>query len=188
MTVGLPAPMRPHGEVTSLRMLHWQLCTADQVDVYEGPVASDGSASYWVDLCPVHAAEGIPGFPTDRIHRTGDRGRCGSVVEFRPFDTLLRNHADLWLRPLLGVHVDDYDGDWTATLTAVCEQMQQRLDDTAGDGEGNPYSGALTMAEMALNYAATGDKRMICTALSNAETLTWAAHLRQPAPGRAPSS
>lgn len=108
MTVGIPNTVRPHGEVTSLRMLHWRLCNADQVDVYEGPADPDGKATYWVDLCPVHADQGIPGFPTDRPHQAGHRGRCGSVIEFRTFDTLLRSHADLWLRPLLGVHVDDH--------------------------------------------------------------------------------
>jgi hypothetical protein len=93
-------------------------------------------------------------------------------VEFRDTDTLLNSHADLWLRPLLGVHVDDHDGDWTATLTRACEQLQQHGADT----EGSPYYSVLTMVEMARGYAATGDKRMICTALSHAESLAWAAH------------
>lgn len=161
-----------HGEVTSLRMLHWQLCDAGQVDVYEGPAAPDGTATYWVDLCPAHADQGLDGSPVAGPHHTERRGRCGSVVEFRDFDTLLRSHADLWLRPLLGVHVDDFDGDWAATLTRACEQLQQHGADT----EGSPYYSALTMAEMARASAAEGDKRMTCTALSHAETLTWAAH------------
>jgi hypothetical protein len=176
-------PVLQHGEVTSLRMLHWRLCDADQVDVYEGPVGPDGKATYWVDLCPAHAKAGLDGFPTDYLRQAGHRGRCGSVIDFRDFDTVLRSHADLWLRPLLGVHVDDFGGDWAATLTQACEQLRQHGADT----EGNPYYSALTMAEMARTYAVDGDKRMICTALSHAETLTWSAH-RRTGDGLAPSS
>jgi hypothetical protein len=176
-------PVLRHGDVTSLRMLHWRLCSADQVDVYEGPAGPDGKATYWVDLCPDHAAAGLDGFPVVGPHHSERRGRCGSVVEFRDFDTLLRSHADLWLRPLLGVHVDDHDGDWTAVLTHACDLLQQRV----GDGEDDPYSSALTMAEMARDYAADDDKRMICTALSHAETLTWAAYRREAGDDPAPS-
>ena len=180
MDPGVPLP---HGHVTSLRCLHWQLCDDDQVLTFAGPPSPTGQATYWVDLCPAHADAGLDGFPTTHQSRGSHTGRCGNVVEFRDVDTLLRSHADLWLRPLLAVDVDDHHGDWTATLTQLCEQLQRRGADT----EGNPYYSALTMAEMARDYAAAGDKSMICTALSHTETLTWAAH-RSAGVDPAPSS
>ena len=170
MDTALP-PALPHGEVTSIRSLPSQLCD-DQVLTFAGPPDPDGRATYWVELCLAHADAGLDGFPTTHQSRSTHSGRCGNVVEFRDVDTILRSHADLWLRPLLGVHADDHDGDWAATLTLACEQLQQR----GADNRGNPYYDALTAMQMALEYAADGNKRMICTALSHAESLAWDAY------------
>ena len=165
-------PEPPPGEVTSLRYLHWQLCDNEEVLRFDGPPSPAGKATYWVELCRAHADAGLDGFPVTHQSGRNPAGRCGTVIESRDVDAVLRSHADTWLRPLLAVHIDDHHGDWTATLTRACEQLRQRGADNSSD----TYDNVLTAAQTARDYAAADDKRMICAALSLAETLTWTAH------------
>ncbi|QMU76929.1 hypothetical protein GXW83_15585 [Streptacidiphilus sp. PB12-B1b] len=65
METALPAAL-PHGEVTSIRSLPRQLCDEGQVLTLVGPPDPDGQATYWGDLCPVHANAGLDGGPGTR--------------------------------------------------------------------------------------------------------------------------
>jgi hypothetical protein len=161
----------PSNELRSLRQLHFMHCSATALLALEGPPQDGGALSYAVYLCPDHLGQGLDGFPGAPV--TGASGMsCGTVTDFRDTDTILRSHADLWLGPLFGAHPDDHGHDWAAAVHWACSRAQA-LADTP---EGAQFGEVLLMLEMAAEYAESGDKRMLGTALSNAETMALAAH------------
>ncbi|MER6684652.1 hypothetical protein [Streptomyces olivaceoviridis] len=45
-----------------------------------------------------------------------DGERCGTVVDYRTYDEVLRSHYEQWLRPMTGYVTEDHGGDVAAGL------------------------------------------------------------------------
>ncbi|MCL6731038.1 hypothetical protein [Streptomyces neyagawaensis] len=46
-------------------------------------------------------------------------GRCGTVMDYRTYDEVLRSHYEQWLRPMTGSVIEDHGDDVAATLRAA---------------------------------------------------------------------
>lgn len=131
---------------------------------------------YQLRTCARHRwlADGWAG----RRTATGERdGRCGTVLDYRSFDVVVRSHVEEWLRPLTAEGPEDHGGDVAAALRAA----HDRLWDAAVVSRTRPHEdgvrAALDQAARAAEAARAGaldeevSQAQVLMALSVAETL-----------------
>lgn len=102
-------------------------------------------------------------------------GRCGTVLDHRPFDQVVTSHSDGWVRPLTteGLH-EDNGGDVAVWLRAAHERLHQYRGTAADD---LPIAAALDHAARIAEQIAHSDagadqgRVQLLAALSVAETL-----------------
>lgn len=147
------------------------VCPVTATAVRQGPESGTGPA--WIAyLCPAHTLA-LSAWPGPLTHSAGLHLPCGTVLDFRAPEELLRSHADLWLSKLSGLSPEVSDGDWSDVLGQAYEVLSARLDEgDKGDGvEGGGLSGIVTMAGMAHRSAVAGNLFQAALSLCLAETL-----------------
>jgi hypothetical protein len=165
--LSLVQQLSAHRQLTALRTV--MQCKTKASALREGPAAGDGPGAAWVAfLCPTHS-EGLPEWPATQTHADQDSMPCGTVLDFRPTEQLLRSHADLWLTPLTGVRPETYGGVWSDVLDQADRVLRERLEPDAD--EDGPLPGILTMMSLARGSAAEGDLMQAASALGYCETL-----------------
>ncbi|MGP3750022.1 hypothetical protein [Streptomyces sp. IBSNAI001] len=108
----------------------------------------------------------------------GERGgRCGTVLDFRSFDAVVRSHVEEWIRPLTAEGPEDHGGDVAAALRAAHDMLW----DAAVVSQTRPHEdavrAALDQAARAAEAAQAGalddeaGRAQVLMALSVAETL-----------------
>ncbi|MGW4995682.1 hypothetical protein ACWEQ3_50450 [Streptomyces mirabilis] len=159
-----------HRQFTALRTV--VQCKAKATALREGPAVSDGPGAAWVAfLCPAHS-KGLPEWPAAQTHAAQDSMPCGTVLDFRPAEQLLRSHADLWLTTLTGVRPETYGGVWSDVLDQADRVLRERLEPGVDADEDGPLPGFLTMLWLARRSAAEDDLMQAVTALGYCETIS----------------
>ncbi|MER5599432.1 hypothetical protein [Streptomyces sp. NPDC002265] len=156
-----------HREPTTVRMV--VQCPAHASTLREGPALGDGSGVSWLAfLCRVHAEES-PEWAGVATH--ADRGSvpCGSVMDFRPIEQVLRSHADLWLTSLTGVCANTGDSVWTDVLAEAERVLRARL--TQAGAEDSPLQSIAMMIGLARRSAELGDLGQVASSLGYCEML-----------------
>ncbi|MER6537964.1 hypothetical protein ABT215_30050 [Streptomyces sp900105755] len=154
-------------EPTAVRMV--VQCSAQASTLREGPALDDGSGAAWLAfLCRVHA-EGSPEWAGVAAHTDRASAPCGSVMEFRPAQQVLRSHADLWLTSLTGVRADTGDGVWTDVLAEAERVLGARL--TRAGAEDGPLQGIAIMIGLARRSSELGDLGQVAAILGYCEML-----------------
>jgi len=133
---------------------------------------------YQLGTCARHRwlADGWTGRRT--VIEEGERAsRCGTVLDHRSFDAVVRSHVDEWIRPLTAEGPEDHGGDVAAALRAA----HDRLWDAAVVSRTRPHEdgvrAALDQAARAAEVARAGaldeeaSRAQVLMALSVAETL-----------------
>ncbi|WP_202919681.1 hypothetical protein [Streptomyces adustus] len=157
-----------HREPTTVRMV--VQCPAHASTLREGPALSDGSGAGWlVFLCRVHA-EDLPEWAGVATHTDRASTPCGSVMDFRPVEQVLRSHANLWLTSLTGVCADAGDGVWTDVLAEAERVLRARL--TRAGAEDSPLQSIAMMIGLARRSAELGDLGQVASSLGYCEMLT----------------
>jgi hypothetical protein len=79
----------------------------------------------------VHSEE-LPGWPGVETHADNGSMPCGTVLDYRPAEQLLQSHADLWLKPVTGVHPQTFGGVWSEILDQADRVLATRLEREQG--------------------------------------------------------
>ncbi|MFK0142513.1 hypothetical protein [Streptomyces murinus] len=153
-------------------------CTDPAIRVVERHKGvKDRPVEYRMALCRRHRWLAWPGGqrPAD-----GDAGRCGTVMDYRPFQQIVDSHVDVWLRPRFHVAPQDHGGDVAAALRAAHNDLLIGL---ARIGRRSPAEMGYALAA-ALDHAArlaeavtdgtldaTPGRAQLLTALSVAESI-----------------
>ncbi|MGD3111491.1 hypothetical protein [Streptomyces sp. YGL11-2] len=123
-------------------------------------------------MCPIHA-QGLQTWPGQLTPSADLQLPCGTVLDFRAPEEILRSHADLWLTELSGLSTEMLDSGWSDVLGQAHKALSARLNEgDKGDGEDvGVLSDVVTMAGLAHRAAVAGDLFQAASSLSLAETL-----------------
>ncbi|MFI5822871.1 hypothetical protein ACIA8I_27820 [Streptomyces rishiriensis] len=100
----------------------------------------------------------------------GAGGRCGTVVDYRPYEAIVQSHADLWLRALTANGPEDHDGDLAAALHAGYEWITTHREPT-GVAVALEHAARIAEATAVGTLQPAEGQAQVLAALSLAETL-----------------
>ncbi|MCX5278004.1 hypothetical protein OG756_41735 (plasmid) [Streptomyces sp. NBC_01310] len=131
---------------------------------------------YQLGTCARHRwlADGWAGRRT--VTREPD-GRCGTVLDYRSFDAVVRSHVEEWIRPLTAEGPEDHGGDVAAALRAAHDRLWGAAVVSRTRPQEDGVRAALDQAARAAEAARAGaldeeaSRAQVLMALSVAETL-----------------
>ncbi|MET9930395.1 MULTISPECIES: hypothetical protein [unclassified Streptomyces] len=134
------------------------------------------TVEYRVVVCARHrwltkSWRGSRGTPADQTER------CGTVLDYRRYDAVVRSHIEEWIRPLTAEGPEDHSGDIAAALRAAHDMLWEAANQSRTRPHEDPVRAALDQAASVAEAMRAGawepeaGEAQVLSALSIAETL-----------------